>query len=130
MHMPHGKLKENILEVQFSSADFSVANVIAAVRERNDMLSEMGVLFLGVNTEVPTGPSPVFRPVPIVAVFEYTGSGKVKETLERAYRVLWDGVLTTFPGEADWALSKQAYADYIRAQADLLRARLESHKQG
>ncbi|MDP7423564.1 MAG: hypothetical protein QGH40_16955 [bacterium] len=129
MQMPHGELKENVLEVKFSSADFSVANVIAAVRERADMLVEMGVHFLGVNTEVHTGPSPVFRPVPIVAVFEYQGSGKVNDILERAYRVVWDGILQTFPSETEWALSKQSYADYIRAQADLLRARLESHKQ-
>ena len=51
MNMPYGTIEGNRLRVEFSSADFSVASVLAAVRERGDRLEEMGVLFLGAATD-------------------------------------------------------------------------------
>ncbi len=125
MLLPFGEIKEKRLEMNFSSADFSIASVLGAIREHLDMLGEMGIVFLGATTEIPPGPSPVFKPVAIKAIFEYTGGGNAEKFLQRAYEILWEGVVNTFPKEEDWALSKKAYAEFIRAQADLLRARIE-----
>jgi hypothetical protein len=126
MYMPFGEIEENVLKIDFSSADFSVASVLGAIRTHLDMLQEMSVIFLGVSTDVPAGPSPVFRPVPISAVFEYTGDGNAQSVLERAYQVVWQGVVNTFPDEVEWAGAKRDYAQFITAQADLLRARIEA----
>ncbi|NOZ20649.1 MAG: hypothetical protein GXP25_06120 [Planctomycetes bacterium] len=126
MYMPFGRIEEKVLSIDFSSADFSVASVLNAIREHLDMLQQMEVIFLGISTDVPAGPSPVFRPVPISAVFEYTGKEPPAHVLERAYQVVWQGLVNTFPTEADWAAAKHDYAQFISAQADLLRARVES----
>ena len=74
MDMPYGEVKDRVLEMRFSSADYSVASVLAACREHLDKLNEMGVEFLGTATEVGMGSGAVFRPVDIVAKFELTGS--------------------------------------------------------
>lgn len=128
MYMPYGEIEEKVLKIDFSSADFSVASVLGAIRTHLDMLQEMDVIFLGVATDVPAGPSPVFRPVPVSAAFEYVGSGEAKAVLERTYQVVWQGVVNTFPDEVEWAAAKRDYAQFISAQADLLRARVESEK--
>ncbi|MGD8240100.1 MAG: hypothetical protein PVH68_16210 [Armatimonadota bacterium] len=125
MDTPYGDIEANILTMSFSSADFSVASVMAAVREHLDVLTQMDVVFLGTATEVPTGPTPVFRPVNVQAVFEYTGRGDAREVLERAYRMVWQGIVGTFPSETDWAAAKKDFAQFISSQADLLRARVE-----
>lgn len=126
MNMPFGEIKDNVLEVRFSSADYSIATVLTAIREHLDVLQEIGVKFLGAATEVHTGPTPVFRPTDIKATFEYTGSGKGREYLERAYEIIWQGIVKTFPDENEWAQAKNDFAQFILAQADLLRARTES----
>jgi len=128
MEMPFGNVEGRMLSMDFSSADFSVALVLSAVRTHLDMLQEMGVTFLGISTDVPAGPSPVFRPVPVRAVFEYTGSGDAASVLERTYQVVWQGVVNTFPDESEWAAAKKDYAQFIVSQADLLRARVESER--
>ena len=128
MQMPFGKVEGNVLTMDFSSADFSVASVLAAIRMHLDMLQEMGVAFTGISTDVPAGPSPVFRPVPVRAVLEHTGSGDAKSVLERAYQVVWQGIVNTFPDEPDWAAAKGDYAQFISSQAELLRARVESER--
>jgi len=128
MEMPFGSVEGKALNIDFSSADFSVASVLGAIRTHLDMLQEMGVTFLGISTDVPAGPSPVFRPVPVRAVFEYTGGGDATSVLERAYQVVWQGVVNTFPDESEWAAAKKDYAQFISAQADLLRARVESER--
>ena len=125
MQVPFGLIEGDLLEVQFSTADYSIATVLAAVREHLDKLEEMDVQFLGAETDVPEGNAPVFKPVSIKAVFQYFGSLDPKTTLERAYRVVWHGIVSTFPNEKDWAVSKQAFGHFIVAQADLLRARKE-----
>jgi hypothetical protein len=48
--------------------------------------------------------------------------------LDRAYQVVWQGVVNTFPDEPEWAAAKKDYAQFISAQADLLRARVESER--
>ncbi|MBP6963541.1 MAG: hypothetical protein KBC96_03950 [Armatimonadetes bacterium] len=129
MNMPFGEIKNKMLEMRFSSADYSIATVLTAVREHLDLLQEMGVKFLGAATEVYAGPTPVFRPTDIKAVFEYAGSGDGKGCLERAYEVVWQGVVNTFPDESEWAEAKGAFAGYILSQADLLRARTEGARE-
>ena len=128
MEMPYGDVKGVVLEMRFSSADYSVASVLAACREHLDKLNEMQVQFLGTSTQVGTGSAGVFRPVDILAQFEYTGSSDVRATLERAYLTVWQGIVATFPAEDAWAQSKEAFGAYILAQADLLRARAEADR--
>jgi hypothetical protein len=128
MEMPFGSLDGKVLTMDFSSADFSVASVLAAVRMHLDMLEEMGVTFLGISTDVPAGPEPVFRPVPVRAIFEHSGKGDAGAVLERAYQIVWQGVVNSFPDESQWAAAKKDFAQFISAQADLLRARLASEQ--
>ena len=128
MNMPFGDIKDKVLEVRFSSADYSIATVLTAIREHLDVLQELGVRFLGAATDVYAGPTPVFKPTDIKAIFEYDGKGDCTPCLERAYEVVWQGVVKTFPDENDWAQAKNDFAQFILAQADLLRARSESSK--
>ena len=130
MEMPYGAVEGKVLRINFSSADYSVASVMAAVREHIDVLEPMEVKFLGCETEVTSGPTPVFAPVPIVARFEYAGGlSSVGEILEKVYELIWHGVVVTFPSEAEWATAKQAFSDFIVAQADLLRARVDTMRE-
>ena len=130
MEMPYGEVEGKVLTVNFSTADYSVATVMAAVREHIDVLDPMEVKFLGCETEVPTGPTPVFQPVPIKARFEYVGGGTgVRSVLEKVYELIWHGIVVTFPSESDWATAKQAFSDFVVAQADLLRARVDSMRE-
>jgi hypothetical protein len=126
MDFPFGTISGDRLEVRFSTADFSVATVIAGIHEHLDMFEEMGVEFLGVATDVPAGPQPVFQPADIKAHFRFAGAGKAEEVLKRVYLALWRGVVANFPDELEWAESKSHFADFIMAQADLLRARGET----
>jgi hypothetical protein len=124
MQMPYGAAEGKVLTISFSTADYSVASVMAALRAHIDVLHAMEVKFLGCETEVPSGPSPVFQPVPIKARFEYVGKeGAVLPVLEKVYELVWAGMVATFPTEAEWAQAKQAFSDFVVAQADLLRAR-------
>lgn len=129
MTTPYGDIQGKILVMRFSTADFSIASVLTAIREHLDKLEEMSVTFLGAETEVLSEPTPVFRPVDVVARFEYAGTGNPQPVLERAYATVWHAVVVTFPDEAEWAAAKGDYAAYISSQADLLRARLESIRE-
>lgn len=129
MTLPYGEVKDGILVVKFSTADFSIASVLNAIKIHLDVIENMGVVFLGAQTEVVAGPSPVFQPVPVVAQFEYTGKGSAKETLENVYKIVWQGIVSSFPDEETWSDAKEAYAAFIAAQADLLRARIEASKE-
>ena len=129
MQMPYGSIDVNTLTMRFSSADFSVASVIAAIREHLDVMEELGVVFLGIATEITSGPTPVFRPTNIEAKFEYNGDGKCVSCLERTYQVIWQGVIDTFPSESEWAQAKSDFGQFILSQAELLRARTESSKE-
>ena len=129
MDIPYGDIEGNMLTMAFSSADFSVASVLSAVREHLDVLTQMDVVFLGTATEVPAGPTPVFRPVSVQATFEYTGRGDAREVLEKTYRIVWQGIVSTFPSEAEWAAAKKDFAQFISSQADLLRARVEGMQE-
>lgn len=128
MKLPFGEIIENRLVINFNSADYSVATVMNAVKERIDLFGEMQVAFMGVCTEIPTGPTPVFRSVPINAHFTYNGPGDVRAVLERIYVIVWESIATSFPDEGTWAKSKSDFGDFISAQADLLRARIDSNR--
>ena len=129
MQMPFGGIDGSVLTIRFSTADFSVASVIGAIRCHLDAMEELGVRFIGIATETPSGPTPVFRPTNIEAKFEHCGDGKPGPVLERTYQVIWKGVIDTFPSEEEWAHAKSDFADFIAAQADLLRARIESSRE-
>jgi len=129
MNLPYGKIEGNALRMEFSTADYCIASVIAAIREHLDVIEEMEVVFLGASTEVVSGPQPVFQPVPVVVHFEYRGKEKAEDVLRRAYEIVWHGVVSTFPDESKWSESKAAYAEFISAQADLLMVRLEALKE-
>jgi len=129
MTLPYGDIKDNILVMRFSTADFSIASVLNAIKIHVDVIENMGVVFLGAQTEVVAGPAPVFQPVPVVAQFEYAGKGSAKDTLERVYKIVWQGIVASFPDEGTWSDAKEAYAAFIASQADLLRARVEASKE-
>jgi hypothetical protein len=122
MSLPFGSIDGNSLEVRFSTADFSVATVIGGVREHIDMFEEMAVSFLGIATDVPEGNQPVFKPINIIAYFEYTGAGDAEGVLTRIYKALWKGVVMNFPDEIEWSEAKENYSEFIIAQAEMLRA--------
>lgn len=129
MKLPYGETKDNTLIMKFSTADFSIASVLNAIKIHIDVIENMGVAFLGAQTEVVAGPTPVFQPVPVIAQFEYTGKGPAKEMLEKVYKVVWQGIVASFPDETCWSDAKESYAAFITAQADLLRARVEASKE-
>ncbi len=129
MNMPFGEIKDKVLTVKFSTADFSIALVLNAIKVHLDVIEEMGVVFSGAQTEVIAGPTPVFQPVPVVAHFEFIGKGGEREALEKVYKTVWQGVVGSFPDETCWAEAKEAYSAFISAQADLLRARIEANKE-
>ena len=117
MTLPYGEVKDGILVVKFSTADFSIASVLNAIKIHLDVIENMGVVFLGAQTEVVAGPSPVFQPVPVVAQFEYTGKGSAKETLEKVYKIVWQGIVSSFPDEETWSDAKECIPPYWRKLA-------------
>jgi len=129
MNLPYGEIKGNVLVMKFSTADYSIASVLDAIEIHVDVIENMEVVFLGAQTDVVTGPTPVFQPVPVVAQFEYTGKGSAREILEKVYKIVWQGIVASFPDESSWSEAKEAYAAFIAAQADLLRARSEASKE-
>ena len=129
MNLPYGEIKGNVLKMTFSTADFSIALVLSAIKVHIDVIQELGVAFLGAQTDVVAGPTPVFQPVPVIAQFEYAGKGGAKDVLEKIYKIVWQGIVNSFPDETRWSEAKEAYASFIAAQADLLRARVEAAKE-
>jgi hypothetical protein len=129
MNLPYGDIKGNVLKMTFSTADFSIASVLSAIKVHLDVIQELGVVFCGAQTDVIAGPTPVFQPVPVVAQFEYTGKAGAKDVLGKVYKVVWQGIVNSFPDETCWSEAKEAYASFIAAQADLLRARIDAAKE-
>lgn len=127
MELPFGKIEGNVLRMSFSTADYSIATVLSALKEHLDVIKEMGVKFLGAQTEISVQPG-VFQPVPIVIIFEYEGKEKAENVLKKVYELVWEGMVSTFPDESAWSEAKANFAEFIFAQAELLRARVESMK--
>ena len=126
MNLPYGEIKGSVLTMRFSTADYSIASVLDAIQIHLDVIENMDVAFLGAQTDIVAGPTPVFQPVPVVAQFEYTGKGSAQAVLEKVYRTVWQGIVASFPDEASWSQAKESYGAFIAAQADLLRARKEA----
>ena len=129
MNLPYGEIKNNLLIMKFSTADFSIASILSAIKIHLDVIEEMGATFLGAQTELVAGPTPIFQPVPVIVQFEYAGKAGAKEVLEKVYKLIWQGIVNSFPDETCWSTAKQAYASFISAQAELLRARIEATKE-
>lgn len=129
MNLPYGEIKGNVLIMKFSTADFSIASVLNAIKIHIDVIENMNVVFLGAQTEVVAGPTPVFQPVPVVAQFEYSAKGSAKDVLEKVYKTVWQGIVASFPDESCWSEAKESYAAFIAAQSDLLRARVEASRE-
>ncbi len=129
MNLPYGEIKGKTLIMRFSTADFSIASVLSAIKIHLDVIENMNVSFLGAETEVIAGPNPVFQPVPVIAQFEYLGKEKPQEILQRVYQIVWQGIVDSFPDEKSWAEAKEAYSAFVSAQADLLRARIEAARE-
>jgi hypothetical protein len=129
MNLPYGEMKGNVLIMKFSTADYSIASVLDAIQIHIDVIENMDVAFLGAQTDVVAGPTLVFQPVPVVAQFEYAGKGSAAGILEKVYRIVWQGIVASFPDESSWSEAKESYAAFIAAQADLLRARAEAAKE-
>lgn len=128
MTLPYGEIKNNLLIMKFSTADFSIASVLNAIKVHLDVIQAQEVVFLGAQTDLVSGPTPVFQPVPVIAQFEYRGKGSGQSCLENIYALVWQGLVNSFPDEACWAQAKQAYGGFVTAQAELLRARMEAAK--
>ncbi len=128
MTLPYGEIKNNLLIMKFSTADFSIASVLNAIKVHLDVIQSREVAFLGAQTDLVAGPSPVFQPVPVIAQFEYRGKGSGQSCLENVYELVWQGIVNSFPEEACWAQAKQAYGGFIAAQAELLKARVAAAK--
>ena len=130
MNLPFGKIEGNSLEMYFSSADYTIANVISAIKEHIDVLEEMEVNFMGACTQIPSQASTsIFEPVNIKATFEYKGEGNPEEILKRTYKIIWKGLVARFPEEIEWAQAKEHYSHFINAQANFLKTRIESLKE-
>jgi hypothetical protein len=129
MELPYGEIQGNVLTMKFSTADYSVASILSAIKVHIDVIEELDVVFLGAQTEVVAGPTPVFQPVPVIAQFQYTGKGSGNECLTKIYKMVWHGIIDSFPDETRWSSAKEAYSSFIAAQADLLRARVEANKE-
>jgi len=127
MEIPFGKIEGNILKMFFSTADYSIATVLSALKAHIDVIKEMGVKFLGAQTEVSVQPG-VFQPVPIVIIFKYEGKEKSENVLKKVYELVWEGMVSTFPDESAWSEAKANFAEFIFAQAELLKARFEAMK--
>jgi len=129
MNLPYGEIKGNVLIMKFSTADFSIASVLNAIKIHIDVVENMNVAFLGAQTEVVAGPTPVFQPVPVVAQFEYMAKGSAADVLQEVYKTVWQGIVASFPDESTWSEAKESYAAFIAAQSDLLRARVEASRE-
>lgn len=126
MNMPYGEINGTTLKIRFSSADYSVASVLTALREHLDVIENLGVTFTGVQTDLGHASATAFRPVDIVAQFEAPQENR--QLMEKVYKLVWHGLVLTFPPEEVWAEAKKAYSAYISSQAELIRARTESMK--
>jgi len=128
MEFPFGEINDEELKMRFSSADYSVATVISGIREHLDVIEEMGVEFLGIETEVYSGPRISFSPVPVIAHFRCRGKN-CEELLSKTYKLVWKGIVLNFPDELDWAEAKSKFSDFVSSQAELLLARTEAEKE-
>ncbi|MCF2136353.1 MAG: hypothetical protein K9W43_03850 [Candidatus Thorarchaeota archaeon] len=121
--LPYGTIKDKKLIMQFSAFDMDLPVIAAGIRERMDVLREIGVAFAGFGTEVPANISEQ-SPAVLKAFFEYTGSGgQPAAVLRQAYHLIWSGMIQNFPSLTEWAEAKADLSNLTIAQAEVIRAR-------
>ncbi|MBD3405350.1 MAG: hypothetical protein GF411_04325 [Candidatus Lokiarchaeota archaeon] len=121
--LPYGTIKSKKLVMHFSAYDIDLPVIAAGIRERMDVLRELGVSFAGFGTEVPeemTEQSPAL----VKAFFEFVGTSSDADViLKRAYHLIWGGMIEEFPDLLEWAAAKSDLSNLTFAQADVMRAR-------
>jgi hypothetical protein len=121
--LPYGTIKNKKLIMHFSAFDIDLPVIASGIRERMDVLRELGIAFAGFGTEVPEGMN-VQKPAQVKAFFEYIGTASdAQAVLKRAYHLVWGGMIAEFPDLVEWAAAKADLANLTYAQADVLRAR-------
>ncbi|TFG06733.1 hypothetical protein EU538_09805 [Candidatus Thorarchaeota archaeon] len=121
--LPYGKITDKKLVMNFSAYDIDLPVIASGIRERSDVLRELGVAFSGFGTEVPEKVTQQ-NPATVKAYFEYVGTqSDAKVILKRAYHLVWGGMIEEFPDLIDWAQAKADLSNLTYAQAEVLRAR-------
>ncbi|TXT55094.1 MAG: hypothetical protein BAJATHORv1_40003 [Candidatus Thorarchaeota archaeon] len=121
--LPYGTIKGKKLIMHFSAYDIDLPVIAAGIRERMDVLRELGVSFSGFGTEVPKDMTEQ-NPAVVKAFFEFVGSGSDSDViLKRAYHLIWGGMIEEFPDLLEWAAAKSDLSSLTFAQADVMRAR-------
>ena len=121
--LPYGTIKKKKLIMNFSAFDIDLPVIASGIRERMDVLRELGVAFAGFGTEIPANLSEQ-SPAQVKAFFEYVGTDSDSTTiLKRAYHLVWSGMIDEFPDLEEWASAKSDLSNLTYAQAEMLRAR-------
>ncbi|MHA1736447.1 MAG: hypothetical protein ACTSVD_00355 [Candidatus Thorarchaeota archaeon] len=121
--LPYGTITDRKLVMHFSAFDMDLPIIASGIRERMDVLREIGVAFAGFGTEIPPNMSEQ-TPARVKAFFEYVGTGgDPVAVLKQAYYLVWSGMIQTFPFLEEWAEAKSNLSNLTIAQAEVIRAR-------
>ena len=121
--LPYGTISGKKLIMHFSAYDMDLPVIAAGIRERMDVLRELGVAFAGFGTEVPEKMTEQ-SPATVKCFFEYVGSGSDSDViLKRVYHLVWGGMIEEFPDLIEWAAAKADLSNLTIAQSEILRAR-------
>ncbi|TFF91903.1 hypothetical protein EU545_02625 [Candidatus Thorarchaeota archaeon] len=121
--LPYGTISGKKLVMHFSAFDMDLPVIAAGIRERMDVLKELGVAFAGFGTEVPKKMTEQ-SPATVKCFFEYVGDGSnAALILKRVYHLVWGGMIEEFPDLDLWAVAKADLANLTIAQSEILRAR-------
>ncbi|TFF86144.1 MAG: hypothetical protein EU551_02355 [Promethearchaeota archaeon] len=130
--LPFGRIENDLLIMEFSSFDLDLPIIASGVRERGDCLATLGIHFKGFGSEIPKSEVYSNQPINIKVYFEYQGNESEKEKMEklrRAYEIIWDGIIQTFPSLEEYSSSRESFANISLAQAELLRIRKGESKE-
>lgn len=122
--LPYGKISKKKLVMHFSAYDIDLPVIAAGIRERMDVLKELGVAFAGFGTEIPENMSEQ-SPALVKCFFEFVGEGDANVILKRVYHLIWGGMIMEFPDIEEWAAAKADLSALTLAQAEVIRARKE-----
>ena len=86
--LPYGKISGKKLIMHFSAFDIDLPVIAAGIRERMDVLREMGVAFSGFGTEIPEDMSEQ-QPASVKAFFEFVGTGADSEKILKRVYILY-----------------------------------------
>jgi hypothetical protein len=123
--LPYGKISKKKLTMHFSAYDIDLPIIASGIRERMDVLRELGVAFAGFGTDIPENMSEQ-SPALVKCYFEYVGEGgDANVILKRVYHLVWGGMIMEFPDIEEWAAAKADLSSLTLAQAEVIRARKE-----